>query len=91
MKAKIAELVCTILKEKQWGIFFINEPMQALPVQGNNTTLYKINQVKTDDLVDAIEQALEERASEWEMNQGQNQTSTELSNGMKKISRDTEE
>ena len=91
MKTKIAELVCTILKEKKWGIFFKNEPMQALPVQGETASLYKINQVKDDDLVSAIEQALDERANEWEMNQGQNQTLTGLSNGMKKISTDTEE
>ena len=37
MKTKIAELVCQILKEKQWGIFFKNEPVQALPVQDNTT------------------------------------------------------
>ena len=30
MKTKIAEIVCQILKEKQWGIFFKNEPMQSL-------------------------------------------------------------
>ena len=48
MKTRIAEIVCEILKEKQWGIFFKNEPMQSLPVQ-DNTALYKINEVKKDD------------------------------------------
>ena len=47
MKTKIAEIVCQILKEKQWGIFFKNEPMQALPIQ-NNTSIYKINDVYDD-------------------------------------------
>jgi len=37
MKAELTELVCKILEEKQWGIFFKNEPMQALPVQDNTT------------------------------------------------------
>ena len=83
MKTKIAEIVCEILKEKQWGIFFKNEPMQSLPVQ-DNTALYKINEVKKDELVDAIEQAIEERMTEWQNHQAQekeNQTDSGLSSG----------
>ena len=57
MKTKIAELVCDIIKEKQWGIFFKHEPMKALPVQ-DNTSLYKINEVNNDELMDAVMQAL---------------------------------
>ena len=83
MKTRIAEIVCEILKEKQWGIFFKNEPMQSLPVQ-DNTALYKINEVKKDELVDAIEQAIEERMTEWQNHQAQekeNQTDSGLSSG----------
>ena len=68
MKTKIAEIVCQILKEKQWGIFFKNEPMQSLPIQ-DNTSLYKINEVKDDELIDAIKLAMEERMNEWQNNQ----------------------
>ena len=83
MKTKIAELVCQIIKEKQWGIFFKNEPMQALPIQ-NNTSIYKINEVNDDELMDAIQQAMDERTSEWQNHQAnlkENQTDSELSSG----------
>ena len=92
MKTKIAELVCEILKEKQWGIFFKNEPIQALPVQ-DNTTLYKVNEVKDDALLDAIEQEME-RIVEWQKHQAkeeQNQTTRESLSGMNPTLRNTEE
>ena len=92
MKTKIAELVSEILKEKQWGIFFKNEPVQALPVQ-DNTTLYKVNEVKDDELFDAIEHKME-RITEWQNPQAENeqsQTEKESLNGMSQTSRNTEE
>ena len=92
MKTKIAELVCQIIKEKQWGIFFKNEPMQALPTK-DSTSLYRINEVKDDELMDAIEQAMEERVSEWRNHQAekeQNQTDSELLSGTNQMLEDTE-
>ena len=92
MKTKIAEIVCQILKEKQWGIFFKNEPIQALPVQ-DNTTLYKVNEVKGDELFDAIGHKME-RITEWQNHQAeseQSQTENESSDGTKKTSKNTEE
>ena len=91
MKTKIAELVCEILKEKQWGIFFKNEPIQALPVQ-DNTTLYKVNEVRDDELLDAIEYSMEERINEWQNHQAEreeNQTEQESSSGTKQTLDDT--
>ena len=93
MKAELTELVCKILEEKQWGIFFKNEPMQALPVQ-DNTTLYKINEVKKEELVTAIDEAVEknmtERVTEWRKHQtSQNQKYEESSSGTKMTSEDT--
>jgi len=93
MKTKIAEIVCSIIKEKQWGIFFKNEPMQSLPIQ-DNTQMYKINEVKDDELMDAIEQAMEERMNEWQNHQAENkenQTDNELSNGTNQTLRNIEE
>ena len=95
MKTNIAEIVCEILKNKQWGIFFKHEPMQSLPVQ-DNTVLYKINEVKEEELVQAIREAMEdrieERKDEWQDNQtDQNQTSQKLSNGTKTTSDDIKE
>tara|TARA_Y100000310_G_scaffold301966_1_gene338875 strand:+ start:39 stop:515 length:477 start_codon:yes stop_codon:yes gene_type:complete len=91
MKTKIAELVCEILKEKQWGIFFKNEPIQALPAQ-DNTTLYKVNEVRDDELLDAIEYSMEERINEWQNHQAEreeNQTEQESSSGTKQTLDDT--
>ena len=91
MKTKIAELVCKTLKEKQWGIFFKNEPIQALPVQ-DNTTLYRVNEVRDDELLDAIEYSMEERINEWQNHQAEreeNQTEQESSSGTKQTLDDT--
>ena len=89
MKTNIAELVCEVLKRKQWGLFFKNEPVQSLPVQ-DSTTLYKVNEVKEDELVYAIKEAIEERVNEWQHQTGQNQTDNESSGGMKPTLNDTE-
>ena len=91
----LVELVCKVLSEKKWGIFFKHEPVQALPVQ-DNTTLYKVNEVKEEELVRAIKQAIEnrieERTEEWQGNQtNQEQIYKKSSNGMKTISDDTKE
>ena len=91
MKTNIAELVCEVLKNKQWGIFFKNEPIQSLPVQ-DSTTLYKINEVRDEELVRAIKDAVEERVGEWQNHQtGQNQNDRESLTGMKQTLSDTEE
>lgn len=93
MKTKIAELVCDVIKEKQWGIFFKHEPMKALPVQ-DKTSLYKINEVNNDELMDAVMQALEERMSGWQekkVNTQEGQTDNELSIGTNQTLKNTEE
>ena len=90
MKTNIAELVCEVLKRKQWGIFFKNEPVQSLPVQ-DSTTLYKVNEVKEDELVHAIKEAIEERVNECQHQTGQNQTDNESSRGMNPTLNDTRE
>tara|TARA_Y100001963_G_scaffold62096_1_gene86662 strand:+ start:2257 stop:2727 length:471 start_codon:yes stop_codon:yes gene_type:complete len=93
MKTKIAELVCDIIKEKQWGIFFKHEPMKALPVQ-DETSLYKINEVNRDELMDAVMQALEERMSGWQerkANIKEEQIDNELSTGTRQTLKNIEE
>ena len=92
MKTKIAEIVSEILKEKQWGIFFKNEPVQALPIQ-DSTMVYKVNEVKQDELLDAIEDKME-RMDAWQNHQAekeQNPITKESSNGMKQTSNNIEE
>ena len=91
MKTNIAELVCEVLKNKKWGIFFKNEPMQSLPVQ-DGTAIFKVNEVKEEKVVDAIKQAVEERVNEWQKHQkGQNQNDNESLSGTNQILNDTEE
>jgi len=90
MKTNIAELVCEVLKKKQWGIFFKNEPVQSLPVQ-DSTTLYKVNEVKEDELVCAIKETIEERVNEWQHQTSQNQTDSESLNGTNQTLKDIEE
>ena len=91
MKSNIAELVCKGLKNKKWGIFFKNEPMQSLPVQ-DSTTIFKVNEVKEDELINAIKEAVEERVSRWQNHQtGQNQNDNESLSGTNQILNDTEE
>jgi len=90
MKEKIAEIVCQIIEQRQWGLFFRSEPIQSLPIQ-DNTMLYKVNEVKQEELVDAITSEIEERVAEWQDQQIPKQTDSKLSNGSKTISDDTRE
>ena len=91
MKSNIAELVCEVLKNKKWGIFFKNEPMQSLPVQ-DSTTIFKVNEVKEDELINAIKEAVEERVSEWQNHQtGQSQNDNESLRGTNQTLNDTKE
>lgn len=89
MTIKIAELVCEILEKKQWGIFFKNEPMQALPVQ-DKTAMFRVNEVKMDEVSAAILEGINERMNTWE-NPRPNQTENESLDGTKTTSRDTRE
>ena len=96
MKTNIAELVLEVLKKERWGIFFKNEPMQVLPVQDSVTTLFKVNEVSHDQLVESIKNAIErevqERSNECQENQANaSQTDKKLSDGTKTILPDTEE
>ncbi len=91
MKSNIAELVCEVLKNKKWGIFFKNEPMQSLPVQ-DSTTIFKVNEVREDELISAIKDAVEERVSEWQNHQtGQSQNDNESLRGTNQTLNDTKE
>ena len=89
MTIKIAELVCEILEKKQWGIFFKNEPIQALPIQ-DKTNIFRVNEVKTEEVSAAILDGINERMSTWE-NPRPNQTENESLDGMKTISKDIKE
>ena len=50
-------------KDNDWGIFFKGEPIQMLPVQ-DGITMYKVNEVESDRLFDAIDAQLNEMENE---------------------------
>tara|TARA_R110000824_G_scaffold284376_1_gene472671 strand:+ start:7407 stop:7871 length:465 start_codon:yes stop_codon:yes gene_type:complete len=101
MKIDLAEIVLKVLEKERWGIFFKNEPMQVLPVQDSATTLYKVNEVNKDQLVESIKMQIEknsqERIDECRNQQAKNepqienesQIDNESSNGIEKTSNDT--
>lgn len=75
---KIANLICQILQEENWGIYFRNEPIKSLPMKDVDTVLYKVNSVKKDQLNDAIVNKLTKEVFKWENHQEQSQTEEEL-------------
>ena len=97
MKTDLAEIVLKVLEKERWGIFFKSEPMQSLPVQDSPTTLYKVNEVKEEMLVDAIRKQIEVNAQEREKECRENQAKNapridrELSDGTEKTLNDTNE
>ena len=84
-------------ENERWGIFFKSEPMQSLPVQDSPTTLYKVNEVKEEMLVDAIRKQIEVNAQEREKECRENQAKNapridrELSDGTERTLNDTNE
>ena len=56
-------------------------------------SLYRINEVKDDELMDAIQLAMEERMNEWQNHQAntkESQTDSELLSGTNQTLNDTE-
>ena len=96
MKDKIATLVLEVLEENRWGIYFKSEPMQKLPVIDSSSTLFKVNEVSEDELIESIKTQIEENTSErnneWENHQAENQSQidNESLDGTKRTLNDTE-
>ena len=55
---KIYELLSKVLSKNEWGVFFKGEPLQNLPMQ-EGTTMYKVNEVSSDRIYDAINKEVE--------------------------------
>ena len=95
MKSELTEIVLAVLENERWGIFFKSEPIQVLPVQDSATTLYKVNEVNRDQLVESIKVQIEthtqERIDECRNQQAKNesQTDNESSDGIERTSKDT--
>ena len=96
MKTDIANIVLEVLKKNRWGIYFKSEPMQKLPVIDSSSTLFKVNEVSEDELIESIKTQMEENTSErnneWENHQAENksQTDNESLDGTERTLNDTE-
>tara|TARA_R110002020_G_scaffold88323_2_gene217009 strand:- start:752 stop:1162 length:411 start_codon:yes stop_codon:yes gene_type:complete len=55
MIMKMYELLSKVLSKNEWGIFFKGEPMEGFPTQ-DGMRVYRVNEVSSDKLFDAIEQ-----------------------------------
>ena len=87
---KIYKIISDILSENEWGIFFKGTPLQELPIQ-EGAKMYKVNEVNSDRLYDAIESKMKETESNWNQSTEEEQTDNESSSGIERTSNDTEE
>ena len=73
----IVELVMRVLKSENWGIFYKNQPIQPLELQGGNA-LYKVNQVDDTHIEQRLHEALTKgeawQSSQTNLNQSKNST-----------------
>ena len=73
----IVELVMRVLKSENWGIFYKNQPIQPLELQGGNA-LYKVNQVDDTHIEERLHEALTKgeawQSSQTNLNQSKNST-----------------
>tara|TARA_R110002012_G_scaffold7321_6_gene34492 strand:- start:2134 stop:2562 length:429 start_codon:yes stop_codon:yes gene_type:complete len=60
---KVYEILSRILSKNEWGIFFKGEPIEGFPTQ-DGMKMYKVNEVASDRLFDAIEKEITETERE---------------------------
>ena len=63
----IIELVMRVLKSENWGIFYKNQPIQPLELQGGDA-LYKVNQVDDTHIEERLNEALT-KGETWQSSQ----------------------
>lgn len=54
---KIKEIIRTVLVKNNWGLYFKGKPLMEMPVNGE-TNIYKLNEVRVDELEGAISEEL---------------------------------
>ena len=95
MKQNIADIVLDVLRKNRWGIYFKSEPMQVLPVQDSESTLFKVNEVNVDEFEQAIKTQIDKEAERNEECQGNQAkdlpTDRELLDGTERMSNDINE
>ena len=73
---KIYEMLSKILSDNEWGIFFKGEPIEGFPTQ-DGMRVYKVNEVSSDRLFDAIEKESIKVEKECQDKQNQAEERTE--------------
>ena len=68
MIMKIYELLSKVISENEWGIYFKGEPIEGFPTQ-DGMRVYKVNEVSSDRLFDAIEKESIKAEKEWQEKQ----------------------
>ena len=64
----IVELIMQVLKSENWGVFYKNQPIQPLELQGGDS-LYKVNEVDDSDIEEALQTTLTKGTSWQESSQ----------------------
>ena len=57
-RMKLIEILLSVLKENNWGVFYKTEPIQTLTLQ-NDSPLLRINDVDSDVIEKAVTEAIE--------------------------------
>ena len=73
---KIYEMLSKILSDNEWGIFFKGEPLEGFLTQ-DGMRVYKVNEVSSDRLFDAIEKESIKVEKECQDKQNQAEERTE--------------
>jgi hypothetical protein len=54
---KIKEIIRTVLRKNNWGLYFKGKPLMEMAVNGE-ASIYKLNEVRIDELEGAISEEL---------------------------------
>ena len=74
---KITEVIAGILRERGWGIYDRQDPIQKLPVSGE-TPLLKVNEVELKYLIEEVEKAMEEEKWKNSNSDGNQQNTSQI-------------
>ena len=74
---KITEVIAGILRERGWGIYDRQDPIQKLPVSGE-TPLLKVNEVELKYLIKEVERAMEEEKWKNSNSDGNQQNTSQI-------------
>ena len=74
---KITEVIAGILRERGWGLYDRQDPIQKLPVSGE-TPLLKVNEVELKYLIEEVERAMEEEKWKNSNSDGNQQNTSQI-------------